>query len=57
MRGKLTFAEWMKAVDAACYRLCGASVHDLADICFADLYDDGVSPAGAARRAIRAMSE
>ena len=54
---KMTFDAWMKSVDAACYKLCGCSVHDLNDICFTDLYEDGVSPTSAARRAIKNMNE
>jgi len=48
-----TFAEWLRQVDAACERIAGVSVHDLADCCFADWHDDGITPTQAARRALR----
>jgi hypothetical protein len=47
------FDSWMRQVDAWCQRLCGLSIHDLADCCFADWYEDGASPKAAAKRAIR----
>jgi hypothetical protein len=46
------FDRWMEAVDEAVQALCGASVHDLADCCFADWFADGLSPREAARLAI-----
>lgn len=55
---KLSFSEWMAAVDKACQVKAGMSVHDLPDCCFRDWYDDGVKPASAASKAIKsAMSE
>lgn len=54
---KRSFEEWMKAVDAAVQAKVGLSVHDLADCCFRDWYDDKVSPASAAKRAIKAEME
>lgn len=39
-----TFDQWMKAVDEACYRLAGLSIHDLPDQSFRDCYDAGESP-------------
>jgi len=50
----LTFSQWMKEVDEACWCKAGLSVHDLGDCRFADWYDDGVRPATAARRALKA---
>ncbi len=47
------FNAWMCAVDAACIRRSGLSIYDLADCCFHDWYDDGMTPAAAARHAIR----
>ena len=52
-----TFADWMAKVDAIVYRKQGCSVHDLPDCCFADWYDDDMSPARAAAKAIRAARE
>lgn len=49
----MTFADWMKAVDEAVWKIAGLSVHDLEDCCFADWFEDHVNPATAARRAIR----
>ena len=54
---KLTFAEWMKEVDAEVWRKVGLSYEDLPDINYRDLYDDGVSPKTAARKAIRGSDE
>lgn len=50
---RLSFEEWMRRVDASVQRKVGLSVHDLADVAFRDWYDDGVTAAGAATRAIR----
>ena len=52
-----TFADWMAKVDAIVYRKQGCSVHDLPDCCFADWYDDDMSPARAAAKAIRSARE
>ena len=49
----LAFTEWMHMVDVTVERLAGCSVHDLPDLCFADLFEDGVSSTLAAHRAIR----
>ena len=53
----MTFDDWMKAVDDACYDRAGCSVYDLPDVCFRDWYDDGVSPKSAAGRAIRSARD
>ena len=50
---RTTFEQWMKQVDEWVGRLCGMSAYDLADICYADLWEDGESPKQAARKAIR----
>ena len=50
-----TFDAWMAAVDAACWKRYGLSVHDLADCPFADWYDDDMSPSTAAREARKAQ--
>jgi hypothetical protein len=52
-----TFEQWMTAVDAAVERLCGLSASDLPDVCYRDWYEDGISPATAARRAVRNANE
>jgi hypothetical protein len=46
------FDRWMEAVDAAVEALAGVSVHDLPDLCYRDLYDDGTSRREAARLAL-----
>ena len=48
-----TFEQWMTQVDAWCERLAGCSYQDLPDVCYADMYEDGIGPKAAARQAIR----
>jgi hypothetical protein len=50
--GMKTFAEWMRAVDAALAGLCGLTSACLADQCWRDWYDAGVTPEEAARDAL-----
>jgi len=51
---KRSFEEWMAAVDALIsYALAGLNSSDLPDCCYLDWYDDGVTPKGAAKRALR----
>ena len=52
-----TVEEWKAAADAICWKRHGCSLDDLADVCYADMYEDGVTPAGAVRRAVRNQSE
>jgi Family of unknown function (DUF5419) len=40
--------EWMHKVDRALLKRCGLTSRDLADQCYADWFDDGMSPAEAA---------
>lgn len=47
-----TFKAWMAAVDAAVDAKVGLSASDLADIAYYDLYEDGVSPTSAAKKAL-----
>ena len=54
---KLTFEQWMKAVDQKIENQIGLSHADLPDICYRELYDDGVSPASAVRQAIKGFYE
>jgi hypothetical protein len=54
----LNFEQWMQQVDKYISAKCGGMTSgDLADYCYADAYDDGASPAKAARAAIKAESE
>lgn len=53
MSERMSFADWMAAVDRECYKLCGVSIHDLADMNFGDWHEDGLSPKAAAKRAVR----
>mgnify|MGYP001570233727 CR=1 FL=1 len=54
---KRTFEDWMQAVDHAIEARTGFTSADLADVCYMDWFEDGTSPASAARRAIRNMDE
>jgi hypothetical protein len=49
----VTFDEWMTRVDGVVLYLAGVSVHDLPDIPFRDMYDNGSSPSAAAKKAIK----
>jgi hypothetical protein len=53
----LPFAQWMHSVDLTIQRITGLSADDLPDYCYRDAYEDGLSPAQAARRAVRAAME
>jgi len=46
------FENWMKKVDAAVEAIVGLSVHDLPDIDFMGLFEDGVGPKAVARKAL-----
>ena len=48
-----SFSDWMAKVDAWLVKKVGVGSSDLADICYADLFDSGVSPSAAGRMAIR----
>jgi Family of unknown function (DUF5419) len=54
---KMTFEQWMKEVDKQVSLLVGLSYQDLPDICYRDLYDDGVSTKSAAKQAIKGAME
>ena len=54
---KKSFENWLARIDAIVSEKCGLSVHDLPDCPFRDWYDDGVSAASAAKRAIRLANE
>lgn len=49
-----SFEEWKAAVNTQVERLAGLSADDLPDAPYADWWEGGVSPASAAKRAIRA---
>lgn len=48
-----SFAEWMRAVDAALVAKCGMDSRDLADCSYFDWYEDGMSAKAAANKAVR----
>lgn len=48
----MTFEKWFVLVDLEVQRLAGVSVHDLADACFRDMFEDEVSPEDAAQDAL-----
>ena len=48
------FNKWMKQVDnCIAKKLGGLKSDDLPDICYADYFDDGMSPGAAAKEAIK----
>jgi hypothetical protein len=49
---KLTFAEWMKKVDASVGVILGCSVYDLEEIDFRAMYAAGATPGEAAWAAV-----
>ena len=51
---KLTFDEFMARVDKILSDRLYLTSDDLTDVAYADMHEDGVSPAAAARAAIRA---
>ena len=51
------FDIWMAKVNAIISAKYGLSSDDLPDVCYADWYEDEVSPTSAARRAIRYAQE
>ncbi len=51
---KPTFEQWMKKVDEIiANKLGGLTSSDLADVCYIVWFEDGVTPKGAASRAIK----
>ena len=55
MTHKETFEEWMARVDDLCWGKVGCSIHDLPDVAFYDMWEDGRSPAAAVRAACYGM--
>ena len=54
---KRSYDDWKAAVDKAVSSMVGLSVDDLPDCPLRDWYDDGLSPATAARQAIQSAEE
>jgi hypothetical protein len=54
---KTDFDAWLQKVDAAMQTLTGMCLSDLPDCCYRDWYDARLTPAAAARRAIRNANE
>jgi len=53
MAKKQSFEDWMKKVDKIIAdKLGGFTSEDLPDICYADLYEDGMPPSYAAKQAM-----
>lgn len=46
------FNAWRERVDRKVIARCGLSLDDLPDVCLADWFDDGLSPALAAQMAL-----
>jgi hypothetical protein len=57
MANRMTFEDWMKAVDREISDKIGLTSDDLPDICYRDMYDDGDSAKTVAKRAIRNAGE
>ena len=55
--GEANFNGWMAKVNALIEARLGMSSSDLPDCCYRDWYDEGVTPKGAASRAIKAAKE
>lgn len=51
------FDAWMAKVDAVIEKNCGLSNRDLPDWNYLDAFEDGFSPAAAAKAAIKAAKE
>lgn len=51
----MSFKEWMAKVDAILIKKCGLDSRDLEDWMYADAFEDGYSPAAAARAALAAQ--
>lgn len=50
---KKTYEQWMAEVDREINKRVGLSSHDLSDVCYYDWYENDVTPARAAARAIK----
>ena len=49
----MTFKQWMQKVDDIISARFGISYRDLPDIAYYDMWEDGRTPAAAARRALK----
>ena len=49
----MSFEKWMKGVDAVTTYACGLSYMDLADNCYRDMFDDGMTFAEAANDTLK----
>jgi hypothetical protein len=54
---KKSFQSWMQEVDAAVSKKYGLSAYDLPDLDYYSMYEDGLSPKGAAAKAIRSARD
>jgi hypothetical protein len=50
----MTYVQWMEAAEVAVQSATGMSIHDLPDVAFRDLYEDGAEPLEAAAVALAA---
>lgn len=57
MNKRMTFEEWLSAVNTLILRATGLDRDDLPDWRYADAYTEGVSPASAARQVVRAARD
>jgi len=51
--GGAAYSAWMKKVDAIIVKKCGLGADDLPDFNYLDAFEDGFSPAAAAKEAIK----
>jgi Family of unknown function (DUF5419) len=51
------FDKWMAKVDAVLVKKCGMDNRDLPDWAYADAFEDGFTPAAAARHALKAAKD
>ena len=51
-KDKQTFEEWLAKVNGVLESRIGIGTSDLPDIAYTDLYEDGVTPQAAAKKAI-----
>ena len=51
------FGTWKAKVDALISAKCGITSDDLPDYCYRDAFEDGATPAQAAKAAIKAAKE
>jgi hypothetical protein len=54
---KMSFEDWYRRVDTEVGKLTGLGRDDLPDCCYADWFDEGITPVQAAKRAIKAVKD